>query len=256
MTALSHHFLSTPIAHRGLHDKSAGRPENSMAAILAAVDAGYCIEVDIQRSKDGQAIVFHDYDLGRLTPEKGSIHLRTADELTKIQLCDSMETIPTLGQVLDAISGRVPLLIEVKDQDGAMGPNTGQLEQAIARDLIDYQGDVAVMSFNPHSVALLAKLLPDVPRGLVTGSFMEENWGLLPQKIRDELREIPDYETVDASFISHRIDDLNRPRVGELKAIGTAVLCWTVRDEVAEATARVVADNITFEGYMPKHWSA
>jgi len=256
MTVLGKPFLNMPIAHRGLHDKAAGRPENSLAAIRAAVEMGYGVEVDIQRSSDGQAMVFHDYDLGRLTSESGSIHLRTSDELTGIPLSGSNETIPTLAQALDVVAGQVPVLIEVKDQDGAMGPNTGLLERAIARDLEFYEGDVAVMSFNPHSVAVLAKLLPNVPRGLVTGSFMEDNWGLLPQKVRQKLREIPDYTAVDASFISHRIDDLNRARVSELQATGSAVLCWTVRDATAEATARAVADNITFEGYMPKRHSA
>ncbi len=256
MTGLPKPFLTMPIAHRGLHDLGLGRPENSISAVNAAIDAGYGVEIDIQCSRDGQAMVFHDYDLGRLTAEKGSIHQRNASELSQIKLKGSDETIPTLARILNIIAGKAPLLLEIKDQDGAMGPNIGQLENAIAADLKDYRGDIAVMSFNPHSMAMMSGLLPGVPRGLVTGSFKEVNWGLLPGNVRENLRAIPDYEKVGASFISHRIDDLKRERVGELKAIGISILCWTVKDETSEETARAVADNITFEGYMPKRRSA
>ncbi|NBT30351.1 MAG: phosphodiesterase, partial [Rhodobacteraceae bacterium] len=158
-------FLATPLAHRGYHDKTAGRPENSIAAAQAAIDAGYGIECDVQLSTDGVAMVFHDYDLFRLTPEKGVISRRTSQELQAIPLRHGTEGIPTLRQFLDCVAGRVPLLIEIKDQDGQMGPNVGALECAVVADLAGYAGPVAVMSFNPHSVARMAELAPDVPRG-------------------------------------------------------------------------------------------
>ena len=252
-TALPAAFLSTPIAHRALHDISAGRPENAPAAIQAAVDAGYGIEVDIQMSADGQAMVFHDYQLDRLTPEKGAFQLRDAAELGAISLSGSAagDTIPTLVQVLEMVAGQVPLLIEIKDQDGAMGPNTGALEKAMAADLVGYVGPVAMMSFNPHSVAAFASLAPDVARGLVTGSFARENWGLVPEKRLAELRSIPDYSRVGASFISHRASDLGNINVARLKADGAHILCWTIRSQEEDAKAREVAENVTFEGYIP-----
>lgn len=256
MIGLSKRFLTLPLAHRGLHDKTKGLPENSIGAIKAAVNSGYGIEIDLQCSADGQAMVFHDYDLGRLTPETGAVQLRRADELNQLTLYGSSERIPTLPQALELVGGRVPVLIEIKDQDGAMGPNTGRLETSVAEALKDYNFDVAVMSFNPNSVAVMKQLSPNVPRGLVTGPFKKEDWELLPETVRARLREIPDFSAVGASFISHSAGDLDRPRVQEIRNQGAAIICWTIRDEITELKARAIADNITFEGYLPKHDTA
>lgn len=246
--ALPPAFRRLPIAHRAFHDRGAGRPENSPGAVRAAVAAGYAIEIDIQPSGDGVAMVFHDYDLKRLTGRQGRIRGHAAAELAAMPLLDAADGIPTLADILAIVAGRVPLLIEVKDQDGGMGPDVGPLEVAIARDLHGYAGDVALMSFNPHSVAALAEAAPDRPRGITTSAYGED-WPLLTGAIRDHLRGIPDYDRVGASFISHEVRDLARPRVAELKSAGAAVLCWTVRSPEVEAEARRHADNITFEGY-------
>lgn len=242
-------FLRLPIAHRALHDRAAGRIENSPAAIRAAVAAGYAIEVDLQLSRDGVAMVFHDEELDRLTAETGPVNARSAEELGRIRLKDSTDTIPTLDQALTLIGGRVPLLIELKDQTLTMGPTDGRLEAATAGALTGYRGDVAVMSFNPHSIAQMARLAPDLPRGLTTSAYDPEDWAPLPPATCDRLREIPDYDPTLSSFISHEAADLTRPRVAELKAQGAAILCWTIRSPKAEAQARAVAGNVTFEGY-------
>lgn len=244
-------FLTRPIAHRARHDISAGRPENSRAATRAAIDAGYGIEIDVQASSDGKAMVFHDYDLARLTPETGAIQTRSAAELTAIPLKHGDETIPTLTDILELVKGRVPLLIEIKDQDGVMGPKTGPLSAAVAKALAGYGGPVALMSFNPHAVMDMARLAPHIPRGLTTSAYRAEDWLLLPEVTRARLRAIPDYEATGASFISHEAADLTAPRVAELKSAGAAILCWTIRSAEAEAKARRVAQNITFEGYTP-----
>lgn len=242
-------FLARPIAHRAYHDRAAGRPENSRAAVRAAVAAGYGIEIDLQPSADGVAMVFHDYDLRRLTGEPGALRARSAAELGALPLLGGEEGIPTLAEVLEIVAGRVPLLIEVKDQDGAMGPDVGALEDAAAAALRGYAGPVALMSFNPHSVAALGRAAPHRPRGLTTSSYRAEDWPLLPPAVRDRLRDIPDLAATGASFISHEAADLDRPRVAEIRAQGLPVLCWTIRSPEAEATARRVAQNITFEGY-------
>ncbi|WP_339637438.1 glycerophosphodiester phosphodiesterase family protein [uncultured Sulfitobacter sp.] len=244
-------FLDFPLAHRALHDLSARRPENSRAAVRAAVDAGVGIEIDLQLSADNKAMVFHDYALERLTPERGAVRLREASALAAIPLKGGDEGIPTLEEILDLIAGRVPLLVEFKDQDGAMGPDVGSLETAAAELLGRYRGDLAVMSFNPHSVRALARLLPDVPRGLTTSAYRPDEWPL-PEATCDRLRGIPDYADTGSCFISHEADDLNRPRVAELKADGAAVLCWTIRSQAEEDIARQVAQNVTFEGYLPR----
>ncbi len=241
-------FLRSPIAHRALHDRARRRIENSASAIRAARAAGYGIEIDLQLSADGVAMVFHDEDLGRLTGEAGPLNARSAAELGRIKLTGSDDTIPTFAQVLSLIGGAVPLLVEMKDQTLTMSQTDGRLEQATARDLESYSGEVALMSFNPHSVAHMARLCPTRPRGLTTSAYGED-WAPLSAATCDILREIPDYDRTLSSFISHEAHDLSRPRVAELKAQGAAILCWTIRAPEAEADARKIADNITFEGY-------
>jgi len=240
-------FLARPLAHRGLHGGST--PENSRAAFIAARDGGYGIELDLQLSADGQAMVFHDDELDRLTDHIGAIQQQTSDELAQIHLANG-EGIPTLTEILDLVDGSVPLLIEIKDQDGANGPNIGKLEAATAAALANYRGAVAVMSFNPHAIAEMARLAPNIPRGLVTCNFTQEDWPLTPADRRAYLTEIPDYAALGCCFISHDREDLNNPAVTLLRAAGAPILCWTVRTPAQEKAARKVAHNITFEGYL------
>jgi glycerophosphoryl diester phosphodiesterase len=241
-------FWARPFAHRGLHDLAAGRPENSRAAIRAAIAAGYGIEIDLQLSADGAAMVFHDYGLERLTGERGPVRQRSAAELRRIGLKGSLETIPDFAEVLELVDGRTPMLVELKDQDGGMGDDLGPLEAAAARAVQGYAGPLAFMSFNPNAIARLADLVPEVPRGLVTSAYRPDEWPL-PRAVCDRLREIPDYDRVGASFISHEVSDLSRDRVAELKRDGAAICCWTVRSLAEETRAREIADTVTFEGY-------
>ncbi|MBU2992542.1 glycerophosphodiester phosphodiesterase family protein [Octadecabacter sp. 1_MG-2023] len=247
-TGLPAGFLERPITHRALHDAS--RAENSLAAIHAAVEAGYGIEIDIQPSKDGLPMVFHDYSLNRLTTESGPIAQRSAAELGEIALSGGGGTIPTLVQVLDSIAGRVPLLIEIKDQDGALGPAVGPLEKAVIDALKGYDGDVALMSFNPHSVAACRDYAPSIPRGITTCPYSEKSWPTVPAAVRERLATIPDFDRVEATFISHQWDDLASPNVADLKARNVPVLCWTIKSAQRESEARKIADNVTFEGYF------
>ncbi len=242
-------FLTTPIAHRAYHDRAQGRPENSLGAVRAALAAGYGIEIDLQLSKDGVPMVFHDEWMERLTEATGFVKDYTAEALGRIPLRYTTDTIPTLAEVLALVAGRVPLLIELKDQTGTMSETDGRLEAATAAALAACQGPVAVMSFNPHSIAHMARLAPNLPRGLTTSAYLPSDWAPLAEATCDRLRDIPDYDRTEASFISHEASDLSRPRVAELKAEGAAVLCWTIRSPKAEAEARKTAQNITFEAY-------
>ncbi|VAW04947.1 Glycerophosphoryl diester phosphodiesterase, partial [hydrothermal vent metagenome] len=108
MTKLPNDFKRIPFAHRGLHDVKHGRPENSRASIRAAIAAGYGIEMDLQLSRDGRAMVFHDYDLRRLTAEQGAIQLRDSADLHETPLIGGEEGIPTFAEVLELVAGRVP----------------------------------------------------------------------------------------------------------------------------------------------------
>ena len=241
-------FLDRPFAHRALHDGSMA--ENSLAAVKAAVAAGYGIEIDIQPSRDGVPMVFHDYDLARLTGIAGPIAQKTAQELGQIELSRGGGTIPTLAAVLEAVAGRVPLLIEIKDQDGALGRNVGGLQKAVCAALDGYDGDVALMSFNPHAVYDCRRHAPHIPRGITTCPYPAQDWPTVPAITRMTQAAIPDFDRVEACFISHQQDDLGSPHVGALKSQGVPILCWTIRNPEMEAEARKIADNITFEGYL------
>jgi glycerophosphoryl diester phosphodiesterase len=243
-------FFTRPITHRALHDRKAGRVENSVKSIQAALDAGYGIEMDVQLTSDDHAMVFHDDTLDRLTAETGPVRDRTRAALEAIPLTDDGGMIPSLEAVLAMVDGKVPLLIEIKDQDGEMGPNVGPLEKAVCAALEDYSGDVALMSFNPHAVAACAQYAPDIPRGITTSSYEAVFWPEVPEPVRDVLREIPDYDRVGACFVSHESTDLNRPRVAELKTQGAHIFTWTIRSAKAETEARRIVDNVTFEGYL------
>ena len=243
-------FLRRPIAHRGLHDRSRRVIENSRAAVAAAVAGGFGVEIDVQRAACGEAMVFHDDDLPRLTGVAGALRDRTAAELAAIPLIDGDETVPTLAEVLRLVAGRAPLLIEVKDQTRRLGPDVGPLEARVATLLAGYAGPVAVMSFNPRSVGAMAEAAPAVTRGLTSCAFARDDWDA-PLARREALADLRDFDAVGASFISHDHTDLGNRAVARVKARGVPVLTWTIRSAAQEAAARRVADNVTFEGYKP-----
>lgn len=250
-------FLRRPLAHRGLHGP--GRPENSRAAVRAALAAGYGIEIDVQVSRDGVAMVFHDATLDRMTQAAGPVRARDAADLAALRLHGGDEGIPTLAEILDLVGGQGPLLIEIKDQAqaGAAGQarGVGPLEAAVAGLLAGWSGVadwVAVMSFSPASVAALARAAPVVPRGLTTFDWPATAAPDLPEATRARLRDIADFDAVGAAFVSHQASDLGRAPVQALRARGVPVLCWTIRSQAAEDAARAAgACNITFEGYLP-----
>ena len=247
MSQLHPDFLRRPIAHRGLH--GAGLPENSMAAFRAAIQGGYGIELDLQQAACGTPIVFHDYDLQRLAGSEDFVADMDLSELTGTRLAGSDQTIPTLDELLRLVDGQVPLLIEIKDQDGRLGPNTGNLHDRVAEALATYDGPVAVMSFNPHTMAAFHAAAPGIASGLTTCAFPEDDWPMLDEADRSALARIGGYDAAGACFVSHQHTDLSNPRLAELRAQGAAILCWTIRSPEAEAEARKIADNITFEGY-------
>ena len=244
-------FLDTPIAHRALHERGAGRIENSMGAVKAAIAGGWGIEIDIQPAGDGTPMVFHDYDLERLTDVPGFISQTSPAALSDLRLTDSDDGIPTLEAVLGEVAGRVPLLIEIKDQDGSLGPAVGALERRVCDLVKTYDGPAALMSFNPNAVRQCRGFAPDIPRGLVTDPFTKTDWPMVPAQRREKLATLRDIDPVEACFISHNARDLHSPAVARMKARGLAILTWTIRSAAQEAQARQIVDNVTFEGYTP-----
>ena len=234
-----------PLAHRGLHAADAGLPENSLAAVRAAVAAGYGVEIDVQPSAEGEAMVFHDDALDRMTGAPGPVTARRAADLARLALLGTTETIPTLEGVLAAVAGRAPLLIELKPQ-----ADPGPLAARTAALLAGYAGPAAVMSFDPRMLIPLREALPGAPRGLVSMA----DWSGTPELDAEAgaaLARLEAMEAVGASFASYRWSDLPTPETAALRARGVPVLCWTVRAPAEAAAVAPHADAITFEGFRP-----
>lgn len=156
-------------AHRGLHDNQTDAPENSMKAFRLAAEAGFGIELDIQLSKDGVPVVFHDFTLIRACGVEGKVDQYTLEELQKLSLFGSGETIPALEQVLREVDGRVPLIVELKIEwtDLKLCPVADRL-------LTAYQGTYCIESFNPLALLWYRKNRNQVIRGQLSDAFLSE----------------------------------------------------------------------------------
>jgi len=228
-------FLSAqPFAHRGLWGGAV--PENSRAAFAAAIAVGHGIECDVQLSRDGEAFVFHDHDLGRLTGEAGLVRERTGAALAAIALRDSTERLPRLDAVLALVAGRVPMLIELKAPDRSVGA----LCLAVRRALEGYRGKAAVMSFNPQAVRWFATHSPRIVRGLVVTEAGKRGFRRRAERHASLWRGRPD-------FLAYDVRDLPSTFAAAARARGLPVLTWTVRDAAAEQTALAHADEIIYE---------
>jgi glycerophosphoryl diester phosphodiesterase len=241
--------VARPIAHRGLHDLAGGRPENTLAAAEAAMAGRFAIECDIQLSADGEAMVFHDGELGRLTVETGPVRGRSATRLAGLVVAGTAERIPTLTGFLDRIAGRTPLVVEVKSRfDG---------DERLARRLVEIldgrDAPVAVKSFDPTVVALLRRIAPHLPRGIVAQSRYEEGeWLRLDPSRRREMANLLHWPETEPDFLSWRGQDLpDGPPFLARTLAGAPVMAWTVRDPAEAGRLSAHADQIVFEGFLP-----
>lgn len=166
-------FYGRNFAHRGLHTADKTVPENSLAAFEAACHAGYGIELDLQLSKDGEVVVFHDDDLKRVCGVEGRVDGFLAAELQQMKLEKTGESIPLFTQVLALVDGRVPLIVELK-----MGPRNNLLCQKAQEILSDYQGAYCIESFDPRIVRWFKKNAPQVFRGQLAAAPSQLNNGL------------------------------------------------------------------------------
>lgn len=238
-----------PIAHRGLHDRAAGRIENTLSAAEAAIAGGFAIECDVQISADGEAMVFHDGDLDRLTAATGPVREKTAAELGSLAVDDTADRIPTLTEFLDVIGDRTPLVIEIKSRfDG-----DENLARRTAAILAGRPGRHVVKSFDPAIVTLLRRLAPDLPRGIVGQSRYDvgEAAKLPPGQLR-AMTDLLHWDETRPDFLSWRHSDLPCaaaffPR----RFAGLPVVTWTVRSPADSGAALAHADQIVFEGFVP-----
>ena len=218
-------------AHRGLHGP--GVAENSPTAFALAIAAGVGIECDIQRSADNRAMVFHDWDLPRLTGGEGPTDGRTAAELGELALLGTQDRVPTLAQVLDQIGGQVPLLIEIKSKsDRRIGPSC----LAVRRELDGYTGHHAVMSFDPRVTRWFATHSPRTIRGLVVTEEGKKGWRGAWERHCALWHSRP-------HFLAYDVRDLPSAFAAAQRKRGLPVLTWTVRSPELRAIAAEHADR-------------
>lgn len=156
-------------AHRGLFDNDSDAPENSLEAFRRAVEGGFGIEMDVQLSKDGIPVVFHDFTLKRICGVEGKVCDYTCQELQEFRLCDSEQRIPRFQEALELVDGRVPLIVELKlaTMDTSVCPAADKL-------LSEYKGMYCIESFHPLAVRWYRKNRREIVRGQLSDAFLKE----------------------------------------------------------------------------------
>lgn len=207
-----------------------------MGAFAAAANRGFAIECDLQISATGVPVVFHDPALDRMTSVSGQVRDRTPQQLAQLNLLETNDTIQPLSEHLKLVAGRVPVVLELKGVEGA---DAGFVE-GVARAVKDYEGQLAVMSFDHWICAQFAKLLPGLPRGLTAEG---------DDTCYDS--HVKAMTAYDLQFISYSVRDLPCRFVAEARDHGLPVITWTVKDRAAEEKTAQFADQMTFEGFDP-----
>ena len=215
-------FEGANIAHRGYFNNEAGVPENSLPSFEAAIEKGFAIELDIQLSSDGVAMVFHDADLKRVCGVEGKIWDYTAAQLKEMKLLGTEETIPTFEETLALIDGRVPLLVEYK---------MDKVDTAVCVEgqaLLDgYDGDYAIQCFDPRAVLWYTKNAPQVPRGQLAKEFWhEEQYDTMLYKVLSFL--VANVAT-RPDFVSYNFEHQDNIALKAYRLLGGKTACWTLR---------------------------
>lgn len=243
-------LTARPIAHRGLHDAAAGVIENSIPAAEAAIAERFGIECDVQLSADGEAMVFHDFVLDRLTAQTGAVASLKAEALAVIALKGSEARIPTLSGFLDVIAGRVPVVIEIKsrfDGDLALTRRTAEIVSGRAGQPIVFK------SFDPEIVTALRDLAPAIPRGIVAmNDYSYDDFAHLDAAKRHAMANLLHFGKSRPDFLSWKVSDLESAAPYLCRnALGMPLMSWTVRTPADREMAVRHADQMVFEGFTP-----
>lgn len=242
-----------PIAHRGLHDRARGIIENSASAFEAACEHGYAIECDVQLSRDGIPMIFHDDDLDRLTGVPGPVGRHSMADLSAMTLLGSSagDTPQSFAAFLAQVNSRVLLQIELKQQADQAG--TEVLAQTVLNSLKSYRGAVAIESFDPKLLLALRRRGARMPLGIVTYGFDEPEWDQnLSATTKFVLRHLLHWPMTRFDFISCRSNALDLPMVRFARALGIPVTTWTITSATQALATVGRADQIVFEGFHPQ----
>lgn len=242
-------LTARPIAHRGLHNAATGVIENTASAFTAAIERGYAIETDVQVSADGEAMVYHDVALGRLTEGSAALASLPAREIKTARFKATTDRILTLSELCELVGGRVPLVIELKcrfDKDF-------RLVQRLAEVLTVYRGRAAAMSFDPFAIKAMRTMAPNVPRGIVAERrYDDHEWDRLSDFNRLQLGFLMHAHWSRPQFLAFSRADLPSPApLAARYLFGLPLLTWTVRSAEQRVQALRYADQIIFEGFLP-----
>lgn len=234
-----------PIAHRGLWGEG-GPPENSLSAFQSACEAGYSIELDVRLSADGEAIVFHDATLGRMTGVDGRVADFNAEALARLALTDAEETIPRLADALTLVGHRAMLFIELKVPFGEVGP----LERRLSELLIDHNGPTCVIGFNPYSHAWFADHHPGILRGLSSYAWRDAEARHLAPELRRGFARLEHVAIARPHFLCLDRELVPSLRAAALRRGGLPIVAWTLRSRVSWDEVAPHCDNLIFEGFL------
>ena len=237
-------FKTVYYAHRGLHNEE--RAENSMSAFRAAVDGGFGIELDIRLSKDGKLVVFHDDTLDRVCGREGQVIDFTADELATFKLSGTDDGIPLFSDVLALVDGKVPLLVEIKENAG-----DSTVSHAACEMLKGYKGEFIIESFNPMSLKVVKEQYPEIPRGILSHRYFEYEKSRKPLFFL--LQSLLLNFLCRPAFIAYDHRHANAFGLRFVRAFfKVPTIAWTVRSAEEEKVARKNGfDGIIFENYLP-----
>ena len=239
------HLTGAPLAHRGLWAPDAA-PENSLGAFQHAAENGYGVELDVRLSADGEAMVFHDDTLARMTGAEGRVRDHAAKALQALSLKGSDETIPTLAEALAVIGHHSLVLIECKTASGEVGP----LEQRVHDVLLDHKGPVAVIGFNAYSHAWFADRFPKILRGLNSHAYADGEARMSAEAVA-ALRALEHVAIAKPHFLALGLDMLPDAKAAEHRVKGLPVVAWTVRSPDQWSAVSEACDNYIFEGFTP-----
>jgi glycerophosphoryl diester phosphodiesterase len=239
-------LTARPVAHRGLHNL--GVVENTASAFAAAIASNYAIECDLQVTADGEAMVYHDDTLGRLTAGEGRLDAMSAAQLKQVPFRATTDRMLTLGELCDLVDGRVALIIELKSRFD------GDMRLAIrAADIVSrYRGRAALMSFDPAPIAEIRRLAPTLPRGIVAERRRRGAHDQFSGRFRGGMAYARHALASRPQFVAYSVSDLPSivPWLAR-RVLRLPLLAWTVRTEVDRARAARYADQMIFEGIRP-----
>ena len=219
-------------------------------AAQAAVAGNFAIECDIQLTADGEAMVHHDDELGRLTEGFGALLTKTAAELKAVPFKATAERMMTLTELCTLVAGRVPLVIEVKSHfDGDR-----KLVTRMAQVLSSYAGPAVGMSFDPDQVIALRELIPNCPRGIVAERhYSPEDWPEASEAQRRGMTHLRHFFRTRPDFVAYWVNELPSPAPWIARNIfGCPLLTWTVRTADQRERAARHSDQMIFEGFRPE----